>query len=202
MNAVTAAAFHLQCVMVENTGLLPWMLGGLLTLGAVAAIAGGLSDPTSGGALTALNPAASTSTARAVPGAAPAAHSAAPADPSPVVVSTNARRQLPPGHVWECDFNGQRVFSDTQCGKHATVRQLTEPNVFDSNAAYGRGTSRPYGNGPAPGYYPQPLPTSETPPEDSDGGDPIYTQVIVLRDQRRDPLAHHGNHPHPRAGHP
>ena len=190
-----------QWRMAEDTDPLPWVLGGMLALGAVAAIAVGLPDPTPGNAPTASNSAPSTSGAQA----APAAHPAAPADLSPVVVSTNARPQLPPGQVWECDVNGQRVFSDVQCGAHATVRQLSEQNVIDSTAAYGHGgTPRPNGYGPGPGYYPQGAPASEAPPDDSDaGGDPIYSQVIVVHDrQRREQPAHHGNNPHPRAAHP
>jgi hypothetical protein len=190
--------------MAEDTDLLPWVLGGMLALGAVAAIAVGLPDGTPGGAPAAPHTAASASTARPVTSAAAAAHPAAPADLSPVVVATNARPQLPPGQVWECDVNGQRVFSDVQCGTHATVRQLSELNVIDSAAAYGRGTPRAYGYGPGPGYYPQPAPASEAPPDDSDaGGDPIYTQVVVVRDRvRRDQQAHHSTRPHPRAAHP
>jgi len=211
--------------MTEDT--LPWVLGGALALGAVAAIAAGLPDPATGGAPTALHTAASASTAQAAPSATSAgtaqasptatsprtaqaspsatsaARPAAPADVSPGVVSTSARPQLPPGQVWECDINGQRVFSDIQCGAHATVRQLTEPNVIDSGAAYARSAPRPDGYAPGPGYYPQPIPAGEAPPADSDAGDPIYTQVIVVRDRsRRDQPAHHGNRPHPRAAPP
>jgi hypothetical protein len=232
--------------MTEDT--LSWVLGGMLALGAVVAIAAGLPDPAPAGVPPAPHTAASVitaeaapstlsastvqatpsassaSTAQATPGAASpstaqpapsapsAASPAAPADVSPVVVSTSARPQLPRGQVWECDIDGQRVFSDVQCGAHATVRQLTELNVIDSAAAYPRGTPRPDGyapgpgspgpGSPGPGYYPQPLP-SEAPPNDSDAGDPLYTQVIVVRDHlRREQLAHHGNRPHPRAAHP
>ena len=185
--------------MVEDTDLLPWVLGAMLALGAVAAIAVGLPDPTPADAPTAPNTAAPAGTARAAQSAA-AAHPAAPADSSSVAVAAKPRPQLPPGQVWECEVNGQRVFSDVQCGAHATVRQLTELNVFDPSAAYGRSTPRPYGAGPGPGYYPQPMPPSEAPPDDSDagGGDPIYSQVIVVHD-RAWRLAHHSNHPHPRA---
>jgi hypothetical protein len=189
--------------MAEEIDLLPWVLGGMLALGTVAALAAGLPDATPGGAPP--EPTSASTTAPAAPGAASTLHPAAPADLSPVVVSTHARPQLPPGQVWECVINGQRVFSDTQCGTRATVRQLAEMNVIDSTAAFARGTPRPYGYGPGPGYYPQAAPASEAPPDDSDvgGGDPIYTQVIVVHDRaRRDQPARHGNHPHPRAGHP
>ena len=120
-----------QWLMAKDTDLLPWVLGAMLALGAVAATAVDLSDPTPGGAPTVPNTAGSASKAQAAPSAASAVHAAAPAALSPVAVATNARPQLPPGQVWECDVNGQRVFSDVQCGTHATVRRLTELNVFD-----------------------------------------------------------------------
>ncbi len=198
--------------MTEDT--LPWVLGGMLALGAVAAIAAGLADPAPGGASTAPHTPASASAAPAAPSAAspsttqvpPSATSdarpAASADVSPVVLSTSARPLLPRGQVWECDIDGQRVFSDVQCGAHATVRQLTELNVIDSAAAYPRGAPRPDGYAPGPGYYPQPVP-SEAPPNDSDAGDPLYTQVIVVRDRlHREQLARHASRPHPRAAPP
>lgn len=192
--------------MAEDTDLLPWLLGGMLALGAVAAIAVGAPDSTPGGVPTSLNAAASASTAQAAPSVATgAAHPAAPADLSPVVAAANARPQLPPGQVWECEIHGQRVFSDVQCGAHATVRQLSESNVFDATAAYGRSTPRPYADGYGPGsdYYPQPGSATDAPADDAGAGDPIYTQVIVVRDRaHRDQPAHHGNRPHPRAGHP
>jgi hypothetical protein len=174
--------------MAEDTDLLPRVLGGMLALGAVAAIAVGLPDA---------------STAQAAPSAATAVHPAPPAELSPVVVPTTARPPLPPGHVWECNSNGQRIFSDVQCGAHATLRQLTELNVFDPTVANGHSTARPYGYGPGPGYSPPPGPTSDAPPDDTGGGDPIYTQVIVVHDRsHRDQPAHHGSHPRPRAAHP
>jgi len=188
--------------MAEDTDLLPWVLGGMLALGAVAAIAVGVPDSTPGNAPTA--PIATSAHIEPTgPSTVSAAHSAAAANLSPVVVAPNARPQLPTGQVWECNLNGQRVFSDTQCGAHATVRQLNDVNVLDSTAAYVRSTPRPYGYGAAPDYYPQAVPASEPPPDDSYAGDPIYTQVIAVRDRpRRDRLAHHGNHPHPRAARP
>ena len=172
--------------MSEETDLLPWILGGMLALGAVAATA--LSDPTGPPAAPV---AAAVSTAQAAPSAVPAAQSAAQADLSPVVVSPTVRPQLPPGQVWECEVDGRRIFSDSQCGAHATVRQLSELNVIDSKTAYPRTVPRP---GPGAGYYPQSdpgydrEPASET-PDDSDANYPIYTgaPVVVVRDRvRRD----------------
>lgn len=180
----------------------------MLALGAAAAIAVGLPDPTPAPP-AAPTTAASTSTAQAAPSATGAAHPAAPANLSPVVAATNARPQLPPGQVWECEINGQRVFSDVQCGTHATVRQLSELNVFDSSAAFGRSTPRPYGYGPGsysqpgPGYDPEPEPAGDAPPDDGGAGYPIYSQVIGVHDRaHRDQPAHHGNRPRPRAARP
>jgi hypothetical protein len=192
--------------MSEET--LPWILGGMLALGAVAATALGGSDPTA----PPTAPVAAVSTTPAVPSATPAppaAHPALPVDLSPVVVSPTARSQLPPGQVWECDVDGRRVFSDTQCGAHATVRQLNELNVFDSSTAYAHVAPRSYGPGyypqPGPGYDREPGPASDIPPDDSDANYPIYTgtPVIVARDRaHRDQLAHRGSHPRPRPARP
>jgi hypothetical protein len=185
--------------MMEDTDLLPWILGGALALGAVAATAVGLSDPSAAPTAPAV---AAASTSQAAPSATAAAL-AAHVDLSPVVVSPTARAQLPPGQVWECDVGGQRVFSDTQCGAHATVRQLSEPNVIDSSAAYAR--VPPRAHGPGPGYYPQAEPANEAPPDDSDANYPLYTgaPVVVVHDRtRRDHPAHRGNHPQPRSARP
>jgi hypothetical protein len=185
--------------MVEDTDLLPWILGGALALGAVAATAVGLTDPT---AVPTAPVVAGASTKQAAPSA-PAATPGARVELSPVVVSPTARAQLPPGQVWECDVGGQRVFSDTQCGAHATVRQLSELNVIDSSAGYARVPPRPYG--PGPGYYPQAEPASEAPPDDSDGNYPVYTgsPIVVVHDHtRRDQVPHRANHPQPRSARP
>jgi hypothetical protein len=179
--------------MAEDTDLLPWVLGAMLALGTVAAIAVGLPDPTPAGAPTAPHAAVSAGTLQAAPSA---AHPAASTSPVPAT-----KPQLPAGQVWECELNGQRVFSDVQCGTHATVRQLPQLNVFDPSAAYARDTPRPYGYAGGPGEHSPPMPANDAPPEDAEGGadDSIYSQVIVVHD-RAWRLAHHRNHPHPRAG--
>jgi hypothetical protein len=185
--------------MVEETDLLPWILGAALALTAAAATAVGLPDPTA-------PPSAPVAAAASNKQAAPNTAAATPpvhADLSPVAVSPAARAQLPPGQVWQCEVGGQRVFSDTQCGAHATVRQLSELNVFDSSTAYAQRAPRPYG--PGPGYYPQPETASEAPPDDSDANYPVYTgtPVVVVHDHlHRDHLPHHGNHPQPRGARP
>jgi hypothetical protein len=114
-------------------------------------------------------------------------------------MSANARPQLPPGQVWECDINGQRVFSDVQCGSHATVRQLRDLNVMDSSTA-----PQPYGYGaPYPGYrYPPPPAASPPPPvyypdeapADYSGDPYVGDSYIVVHDRYR-----RYHHPHPQA---
>jgi predicted outer membrane lipoprotein len=112
----------------------------------------------------------------------------------PVVMSSKARPQLPPGQVWECEINGQRVFSDSQCGAHATVRQLGDLNVMDHSTAprpdvYGYGYGAPYppaGNAPL-GYYPPPADQTDY------SGDPyVGESYIVIHDRYR-----REHHPHP-----
>lgn len=129
------------------------------------------------------------------------------ADPSPAVVSPNARSQLPPGQVWECMIDGQRVFSDAQCGAHASIRRLSELNVMDSTAVPPRGAPRPYGRDPdpAPSYDAPPLAPSDAGVDEANGSEPIYTssQVVVVRERgRRDHVPHRPNHHHPRATRP
>jgi hypothetical protein len=103
-------------------------------------------------------------------------------------------------------INGQRVFSDAQCGAHASVRQLSELNVMDRPPA--RAAPQPYSRdpGPAPAYPPSPPPTDagmmdEPEPE---GSYPIYTapSVVVVRERGRRNHPHRVHHPQPRAARP
>lgn len=185
--------------MAEDTDLLPWVLGGLLALGAAATVV--LADTDArvppAAALAVPAPAAPIS-----PNAA-AAMRALESDLSPVAVSPNARPQLPPGHVWECEIGGQRVFSDTRCGAHAAVRQLSDLNLMDSQDAYPHRASRPYN--PAPDHYEPPPPPSDAGSDAADTGYPLYegSPVIVVRERgRRDHYPRRGSRPHPRAAHP
>ena len=184
--------------MAKNTDLLRWVLSGVLALSAVAATAVVSADSTTGTA-----PGSST----ALPSPPPPARPTVTAEVSPVVVSPKARSPLPPGQVWECMIDGQRVFSDTQCGAHASVRQLSEPNVMDSTALPAHGAPRPYGHdpGPAADYYPPSQPASDEGMDEPEGSDPVYSApaVIVVREHRRrnhDP--HHAHHHYPRAARP
>jgi hypothetical protein len=100
-----------------------------------------------------------------------------------------SRPSLPPGQVWQCIHNGQRVFSDTRCGDGATIRQLNDTNRMDTAPAW-RGAAYPAAY-PAP--FPAPYPDEGVPEETVD---PIYvTQsvTVVNRSQHvaRAPRPHH-----------
>jgi predicted outer membrane lipoprotein len=206
--------------MARDTDLFPWILGGCLACaaGAMTMVAVSAPEEPGGRALAASPPAASTSPiaspspqsgsfASSVPASSAAARATQTSSSdqttalSPVVISPNARPQLPPGQVWECDVNGQRVFSDVQCGSRATVRQLRDLNVMDSPAA-----PQPFGyGGPYPGYrYPpatSPAPPVYYPdeaPADYSGDPYVGDSYIVVHDRYR---RYHRPHaqPHPRS---
>jgi hypothetical protein len=190
--------------MAEDTDLLPWVLGGVLTLAAVAAsavvLAGSPADSTPSAAATPAN------TTPLLPATPPAAQPRE-ADLSPVAVSPKARPTLPPGQVWECVIDGQRIFSDTQCGAHASVRQLSNLNVMDAYEAspgYSRGG---YPRDPAPRYGASPDrdPASDAGADEPEADSPVYANspIIVVHERgRRDHNPRRHNHPHPRATRP
>jgi beta-lactamase regulating signal transducer with metallopeptidase domain len=77
------------------------------------------------------------------------------------------RAQLAPGQVWQCVIDGQRVFSDGPCGKDASVRRLSDPNIMDAVPA----KSHAYGDhDPLPQASPLPLaPAAADQPEHDSG---------------------------------
>jgi hypothetical protein len=164
--------------MARDIDLLPWILGGCLACGAAVMTAVALSAPQG----------SSGAAPQAAPSPAPAAAARSndsSSDLSPVVISSNARQQLPSGQVWECEVNGQRVFSDVQCGAHATVRQLNDLNVMDSAAAPHPAYRYPYGapypsatSSAPPSYYP-----ADEAPSDYSGDPYVGDQYLVVRDR-------------------
>lgn len=104
--------------MTDDTerDLLPWILGGSLVL--VAAIA----------AAAIVNSGANPTTARLnnPPSTRPIAH--------PTLVVVNDPSTLPTGEVWECQMNGQRVFSDAPCAGRSTIRELSPINRMQRQA--------------------------------------------------------------------
>jgi hypothetical protein len=164
--------------MPRDVDLLPWILGGCLAIGAAVVTAGALSAPQG-------PPAASAAPAPVAPppalGAATAVSaSSASADISPIVMSSNARQRLPPGQVWQCEVNGRRVFSDVQCNTHATVRQLSEPNVMASSYPYG--SSYPPGvDAATPSDY---APSMDEAAADYSNDAYVGEQYVVVRDRK------------------
>jgi hypothetical protein len=214
MNAVTAAGFHLmrdmrigsaiihtafrprqrlsvvQCLMAEDTDLLPWILGGTLALGAVAATAVGLSDPT------------------AVRRPRPLLRRRAPRSRRERDIRRALLPHPPTSRPWSYRRRSATAAAGTGVGMrrrrpagffrhtvrrscHGTPADRAQRDRFEHGvcAALRRGPMAIPVPGPGPGYYPQPEPASDAPPDDSDAGYPVYTgtPVIVARDRwRRD----------------
>jgi hypothetical protein len=144
---------------------LPWILGGLLILGA---------------------------------GTAPAT----PPQPSPPPVAAQAptAAALPADQVWQCEVNGQKVFSDTRCGAGASIRQLNAVNGMDAPLPlhaprYAAG----YGAGPGYARTPSYAPSQSYDPDssqDAENPNEVYAanQYVVIDGRRR--REHHAP-PHP-----
>ena len=98
--------------MTEDTerDLLPWILGGALLIVAAiaaAAIANSGDSPT-------------IAQAKNQPLTRTVAH--------PSIMVVNDPPKLPIGEVWECQKNGQRVFSDAPCEGRSTIRAVSPIN--------------------------------------------------------------------------
>jgi hypothetical protein len=122
------------------------------------------------------------------------------ATPAAPAVAGTERPQLPPGQVWQCVIDGQRVFSDSPCGAHASIRQLGDLNVMDAPPpAPSRAYPYPY-----PPAYPYPPPYSPAPTwgsgtvDDSDYDYGPDVLAVYARAHRNSYLRHNGHvHPHP-----
>jgi hypothetical protein len=204
--------------------LLPWILGAaLIAAGALAATVE-FTQPTPTAAAKA--PLAPSPAPAATPAPAPTATASSAAAPSaaapaslPAAVlparddgattagsgSLNASSggpQLPPGEVWQCIVNGQKIFSDKRCGNGASVRQIGDLNIMDVPAQ----AQPPYGMY-RPGYAGAPYPAAQSYPDDQDdaGLDSdgyVGQQIIVARERARRAHYHHQNNlPHPPPSH-
>jgi len=143
----------------------PWILGGLLILGA---------------------------------GAAPAA----PPQPSPPPVAAQPPTEsaLPADQVWQCEVNGQKVFSDKRCGAGASIRQLNAVNGMDTPLPlHAPQYAAAYGAGPHYAQTPSYAPSQSYDPDssqDAQNPDESYgaNQYVVIGERRR--REHHAP-PHP-----
>jgi hypothetical protein len=190
--------------------LLPWILGAaLIAAGAVAAKV----EFTQRAPTTAVNaPSARPLAPIAAPAPAPAPAATAtapaslpatvlpppdagapPANPASADASASGGPQLPPGEVWQCVVNGQKIFSDKRCGNGASVRQISDVNVMDVPAP------APY-NPYRPGYAGAPYPVGPSYPDDEDdtGVDSdgyVGQQIILARARARREHRRQDNHP-------
>ncbi len=124
------------------------------------------------------------------PPASPPTPVAAPApQPHPLISSRPMTAPLPPEHhVWECQRNGQKIFSDEPCGSVSAVRDVRAPNrmdpaplrpdiVPDPPTAYGEDSATNYAS-------------DSEPSQDSPTCASLRAQVDVVRARLRQP---HGN---------
>jgi hypothetical protein len=202
--------------------LLPWILGAaLIAAGALAATveftqhaptvavnAPLAAPPGVTPAPTAAPPPAAPSTfaapAAAAPASLPATVFPAPdagttgmptTGPASADASANGGR-LPPGEIWQCIVNGQKIFSDKRCGNGASVRQIGDVNVMEAPAPAPYGMYRPGQRDAGPPY-----PAGPSYPDDQDdtGLDSdgyVGQQIIVARERERREHHHQDTHPH------
>jgi hypothetical protein len=190
--------------------LLPWILGAaLIAAGAVAAkVEFTQHAPTTAVNAPSAHPPAPTAALEPAPAPAPTAAAPAsppatvlpppdagvpPAGPASADASASGGPQLPPGEVWQCIVNGQKIFSDKRCGNGASVRQISDVNVMDVPAP------GPY-NMYRPGYAGAPYPVGPSYPDDEDdsGLDSdsyVGQQIIVARERARREHHRQDNHP-------
>ena len=125
---------------------------------------------------------------------------AAPPQPSPhPAAAAPIETSLPADQVWQCDVNGQKVFSDKRCGTGASIRQLNAVNGMDPPlplhapqypTAYGQGPSYP----PVPSYAPLQTHDPDS-SQDSQSSSDVYAanQYMVFDERRR--REHHASRP-------
>jgi hypothetical protein len=122
-----------------DTDLFPWILGGLLTAaGAIAAM------------IAATAPTAANSHVPVVLATTQA----------PLSVQSTVHPPLPPGQVWQCAVNGQKIFSDSPCGETASIRQLGQVNRMDPTPVAPAGAYQSSDAGYAPASAEQNSPDS------------------------------------------
>jgi hypothetical protein len=103
----------------NETDFLPWILGASVFVASIIAIVIASSART-----TSSPPVLA---ARYAPAKAGVQAAALPA----IAVQATSHQALPPGRVWQCAVNSQRIFSDSPCGTTSTIRQLSETNRMD-----------------------------------------------------------------------
>jgi len=127
--------------------------------------------------------------------------SATPPQPSPpLAAQAPIQPALPADQVWQCEDNGQKVFSDKRCGAGASIRQLNAVNGMDPPLPL-HAPRYAAGYGAGPGYAPMP---SYAPPQnydpdssqDAQSSNEVYgaNQYVAIDGRRR---REHHSPPHP-----
>ncbi len=179
----------------SQVGLLPWILGGIMTAAGAAALFVTVESPhhtrmsaIAAGAGSAAVPAAAAASAALTTGRnlPPATAAQAPVAAAPPPLSAGQPKSLPAlpaGEVWQCTVNGQLTFSDAPCGKDSSIRRLKETNIMDPSPslpswAYQR---------PDAGYPPVPAEPPMTQSYDPDSYDDAYAvnPYILANDRFR-----------------
>jgi hypothetical protein len=136
-----------------DTDLFPWILGGLLTAaGAIAAMIAATA-PTSTNDSIGLGLSNHTAANSHVPVVLATTQ-------APLSVQSTVHPPLPPGQVWQCAVNGQKIFSDSPCGETASIRQLGQVNRMDPTPVAPAGAYQSSDAGYAPASAEQNSPDS------------------------------------------
>jgi hypothetical protein len=145
--------------MKNQTGLLPWILGGL----SVATVAVVITVASAGKTVSPSLPAAAAGTQAAsardsvsLPAPATVATEAAvpamaqTAAPPPAQAQAKAEPALQTGQIWACETNGVKTFSNNPCGEKSTLLEVRAINTMNPTPVvrYARA------NGPEPRYTP------------------------------------------------
>jgi hypothetical protein len=112
-----------------------WLLGGLSMAAFAIAISVGWTKDSAPNS----SPALSQTTAHLLRDAevttAPAAAPAPTSAPAPTLAVAQIHRVTPPieqhRQIWECTINGQKTFSDYQCGDKPSLREIGPINIMD-----------------------------------------------------------------------
>lgn len=184
----------------SQVDLLPWILGGLVTVAGAAALfvvesprQAHISTIAAAAvpAVTAVTAPAAMTTDRNFP---PATAAQVPAGAAPQPLAAGQPKSLPvlpAGEVWQCTVNGQLTFSDAPCGKDSSIRRLKETNVMDPspslpNWAYDRPDA---GYSPVPAEPPMPQSYDAESPQsyDAESNNDVYAvnQFTLANDRVR-----------------
>jgi hypothetical protein len=174
----------------RDTDLFPWILSiGLLAAGAFSTVLimapPAVRVPRAIAAIPAMN-------APAPPPALQVPLQALPAT-TPAALSDRPELALVNNPIWQCEVNGQKIFSDSPCGAGASIRPLNETNRMNSTPII-----------PSSAYAPYEPPYTEPYSEDAQSvpgntvyvSRPVYWHRMPPRPARGHPEPHGAPHAH------